>query len=134
MTTLSYHDLRILLGEQGNNRYRAAKINTSSLSQTLPSTDTLESESARMCRAVEHLSKVEGDAKAMRSLRPRQVKQAVKAVCALLGGLVTLDVQDACEELDKNCVGFDAAKGNEDPAGRLRQEIVDEVRGLALCF
>ena len=46
-----------------------------------------------MCRAVEHLSKVEGDSKAMRSLRPRQVKQAVKAVCALLGGLVTLDVQ-----------------------------------------
>ena len=90
-------------------------------------TDTLESESARMCRVVEQLSKVEGDAKAMRSLRPRQVKQAVKAVCALLGGLVTLDVQDACEELDKNCVGFDAAKGNEDPAGRLRQEIVDEV-------
>ena len=87
-----------------------------------------------MCRAVEHLSKVESDEKAMRSLRPRQVKQAVKAVCALLGGLVTLDVQDACEELDRNCVGFDAAKGNEDPAGRLRKEIVDEVRGLALLF
>ena len=100
---------------------------------TLPSTDTLESESARMIRVVEQLSKVEGDAKAMRSLRPRQVKQAVKAVCALLGGLVTLDVQDACEELDKNCVGFDAAKGNEDPAGRLSREIVDEVRQLVLC-
>lgn len=34
---------------------------------------------------------------------------------------------DACEKLIKQCLEFDASKGNEEPSGRLRPEIVEEV-------
>ena len=52
----------------------------------------------------------------------------MKAVCALLGNLETLELQDVCDQLVKHCLDFDREKGNEDPAGRLRPEIVEEVR------
>jgi len=63
----------------------------------------------------------------MKGLRPRQMLQAVKAVCALLGGVETLDLSEVCDQLITECLKFDQAKGNEDPSGRLRPEIVAEV-------
>ena len=63
----------------------------------------------------------------LQALRPRQVLQSVKAVSALLGGVESLDLREAQHTLRQACVKFDQAKGNEDPAGRLRPEIVEEV-------
>ena len=37
--------------------------------------------------------------------------QAVKAVCAKLGGVETLDLAEALDEFSKTCVKFDWAKG-----------------------
>ncbi len=63
----------------------------------------------------------------MRTLRPHQLVQAVKAVCAFLGNLETLEVQESCDGLVRACLELDRARGNEDPAGKLRPEIVEEV-------
>ena len=63
----------------------------------------------------------------MQALRPKSVLQAVKAVCALLGSVESIDVKEAQEQLKIVCVKFDQAKGGEDPSGRLRPEIVEEV-------
>jgi hypothetical protein len=79
-----------------------------------------------MSRVVDHLASC-SDKEVMKSLRPKQVLQAVKAVCALLSQLETLEVQEICEQLVKHCMEFDREKGNEDPSGRLRPEIVEEV-------
>ena len=51
--------------------------------------------------------------------------QSVKAVCAKLGGIETTDLAEALDNFSQACVRFDKAKGNEDPAGRLRPEIVE---------
>ena len=64
----------------------------------------------------------------MFSLRPNQLIQSVKAVCAFLGQIETLEVQEVCDQLIKACLELDRAKGNEDPSGKLRPEIVDQVR------
>lgn len=67
------------------------------------------------------------DREVMKSLRPRQILQAVKAICAFLGNIETLEIQEICDQLVKQCLGFDKAKGNEEPSGRVRPEIVEEV-------
>ncbi len=67
------------------------------------------------------------DREVMQALRPKQVIQAAKAISAFLGRLETTELSDACEKLVTQCLEFDKAKGNEDPSGRLRPEIVDEV-------
>jgi len=101
MKTLSYNDLQILLG-------------------------TLQKEADRISETAKTLASC-SEKGVMPALRPKQMLQAVKAVSALLGGVETLDVREACEHLITTCLQFDAAKGNEDPAGRLRPEIVEEV-------
>jgi len=101
MKTLSYNDLQILLG-------------------------TLQKEADRISSTAKTLASC-SEKDVMPALRPKQMLQAVKAVSALLGGVETLDVREACEQLITTCLQFDAAKGNEDPAGRLRPEIVEEV-------
>lgn len=63
----------------------------------------------------------------LQSLNPRGMLQAVKAVCAKLGGVETLDLAEALDEFSQACVKYDCAKGNEDPSGRVRPEIVEEV-------
>ena len=101
MKTLSFDDLRILLS-------------------------TLQTEADRMSVTARTLASC-SDKEVMKALRPKQMLQAVKAVASLLGGVETLELREACDQLCKSCLQFDAAKGNEDPAGRLRPEIVDEV-------
>ena len=101
MKTLSYEDLQILLA-------------------------TLQKEADRMGETARTLASC-SEREVMKALRPKQMLQAVKAVAALLGGVETLELREACDLLCKSCLQFDAAKGNEDPAGRLRPEIVDEV-------
>ena len=64
----------------------------------------------------------------IQSLNPKGMLQAVKAVCSKLGGVETLDLGEAVDQFSQACVRFDCEKGNEDPAGRIRPEIV-EVRG-----
>ncbi len=103
MKTLSYDELRIIL-------------------------DTLQSEASRVKSAAERLADCPAEKEVMRNLRPHQLVQAVKAVCAFLGNLEILEVQDAYEALIRACMEFDKDRGNEDPAGRLRPEIVEEVR------
>ena len=85
-----------------------------------------------MKTAAEKLSGCPGEKEVMRSLRPRQLVQSVKAICAFLGNLELLEVQDACDFLVRSCLEFDRARGGvEDPASaaRLRPEIVEEVAG-----
>eukprot|EP00092_Neocalanus_flemingeri_P001614 GFUD01001721.1.p1 GENE.GFUD01001721.1~~GFUD01001721.1.p1 ORF type:complete len:1837 (+),score=416.06 GFUD01001721.1:479-5989(+) len=101
MKTLSYNDLQILLG-------------------------ILQREADRISSTAKTLASC-SEKDVMPALRPKQMLQAVKAVSALLGGVETLDVREACEQLITTCLQFDAAKGNEDPAGKLRPEIVEEV-------
>jgi len=101
MKTLSYNDLQILLG-------------------------TLQKEADRISSTAKTLASC-SEKGVMPALRPKQMLQAVKAVSALLGGVETLDVREACDQLITTCLQFDAAKGNEDPAGKLRPEIVEEV-------
>ena len=81
-----------------------------------------------MKAAAEKLLGCPSEKEVMRTLRPHQLVQAVKAVCAFLGNLETLEVQEACDALVAACLELDRARGNaEDPAGRLRPEIVEEV-------
>jgi phosphatidylinositol-4-phosphate 3-kinase len=99
--TLSYSELEILLA-------------------------TLQREAERMS-STGHTLATCSDREVMAALRPRQVLQAVKAVSALLGGVESIDLKEARERLTMVCLQFDQAKGNADPAGRLRPEIVEEV-------
>ena len=61
------------------------------------------------------------------SLRPSAMLQAVQLICQMLGGVESLELREACDKLKETCAQYHAAKGNEDPAGRLRPEIVEEV-------
>ncbi len=63
----------------------------------------------------------------MRKLRPHQLVQSVKAVCAFLGGIETLDVHDSCDALVRTCLEMDRDRGNVDHAGRIRPDILKEV-------
>ncbi|XP_023349681.1 phosphatidylinositol 4-phosphate 3-kinase C2 domain-containing subunit beta [Eurytemora carolleeae] len=63
----------------------------------------------------------------IQSLNPRGMLQAVKAVCAKLGSVETIDLSEALEKFKQACVKYDCMKGNEDPAGKLRPEIVEVV-------
>ena len=40
----------------------------------------------------------------------------------------TLQIRDCCEKFNIQCLELDKAKGNEDPSGRIRPEIIEEVR------
>ena len=99
--TLSYDELKILIA-------------------------TLQKEADRMSVTARTLASC-SDKEVMKALRPKQMLQAVKAVAALLGGVETLELREACDQLVRSCLEYDAAKGNEDPAGKLRPEIIDEV-------
>ena len=79
-----------------------------------------------MTKAADQLADC-SDKEVMQALRPKQVIQAVKAISAFLGKVETTDISYACEKLITQCLEFDKSKGNEDPSGRLRPEIVDEV-------
>ncbi len=68
----------------------------------------------------------------MRLLRPKQLIQAVKAVCAFLGNIETLEVQEVCDQFVKSCLDFDKAKGEDGTKGKLRPEIMEEVHSLYL--
>ena len=87
---------------------------------------TLTREIERMSKTAQTLVTC-SEKNVIQSLRPRNVLQAVKAICALLGSVESIDLREAQEHLKMVCVKFEAAKGNEDPAGRLRPEIVEEV-------
>merc|ERR1719228_1497965 len=67
------------------------------------------------------------DQEVMSALRPKQLMQTVKAITTFLGQVETLEITAACDECLKACLEFDKAKGNEDPTGKLRPEIVEEV-------
>ena len=118
--TLSYDELRILVS-------------------------TLQKEADRISVTARTLASC-SEHEVMKALRPKQMLQAVKAVAALLGGVETLELRAACDQLCTTCMQvsggqggvephserfslfqFDQAKGNETPDGRLRPEIVDEV-------
>jgi len=43
----------------------------------------------------------------MPALRPKQVIQAVKMVCALLGKIETIEVTEMCDKLIDQCLEFD---------------------------
>ena len=87
---------------------------------------TLTREIERMSRTAQTLVTC-SEKNVIQSLRPKNVLQAVKAICALLGSVESIDVREAQEHLKSVCLEFEAAKGNEDPSGRLRPEIVEEV-------
>lgn len=88
--------------------------------------ETLQTEARRIQSVTDQLANC-SDREVMKSLRPRQILQAVKAICAFLGNIETLEIQEICDQLVKQCLAFDKAKGNEEPSGRIRPEIVEEV-------
>ena len=101
LKTLSYNELRILVS-------------------------TLQKEADRIGVTARTLASC-SEKEVMKSLRPKQMLQAVKAVASLLGGVETLELREACDLLCRTCMQFDQAKGNETPDGRLRPEIVEEL-------
>ena len=60
-------------------------------------------------------------------LRPQKILQSVKAICALLGRVETIEIRDCCDKFNIQCLEFDKAKGNEEPSGKLRQDILAEL-------
>ena len=76
--TLSYNSLQILLS-------------------------TLQKEADRMSVTARTLASC-SDREGMKALRPKQMLQAVKAVAALLGGVETLELREACDQLCKSCL------------------------------
>ena len=76
--TLSYNSLQILLS-------------------------TLQKEADRMSVTARTLASC-SDREVMKALRPKQMLQAVKAVAALLGGVETLELREACDQLCKSCL------------------------------
>ena len=88
--------------------------------------ETLEKESVRMSKMALQLADC-SDKEVMSALRPKQLIQSVKAITIFLGQVETIEISEICETLVTACLEFDKAKGNEDPSGKLRPEIVDEV-------
>lgn len=88
--------------------------------------ETLEKECLRMAKMADQLVSC-SDKEVMQALRPKQVIQATKAISAHLGNVETMEISEACGKLITQCLEFDKAKGNEEPSGRLRPEIVEEV-------
>lgn len=58
------------------------------------------------------------------SLKPNQLIQAVKAVCAFLGNIETLEIQGICDKLIRSCAKFNQNLGTEDG----KPEIMNDVR------
>ena len=88
--------------------------------------ETLEKESVRMSKMALQLADC-SDKEVMSALRPKQMIQSVKAITIFLGQVETIEISEICETLVTACLEFDKAKGNEDPSGKLRPEIVEEV-------
>ena len=88
--------------------------------------DLLEKESTRMRKGCDHLAS-SSDKNVMSQLRPQRVLQSVKAICAHFGGIETIEIKECCDKLSLQCLQFDKAKGNEEPSGKLRPEIVKEL-------
>ena len=99
--TISYNDLKVLL-------------------------DLLEQESERAKKVCIHLAS-SSDKNVIPQLRPQRILQSVKAICAQLGSIETIEIRDCCDKFTKQCLEFDKAKGNEEPSGKLRPEIVKEL-------
>ena len=58
------------------------------------------------------------DTAVMPALRPKQVIQAVKMVCALLGKIETIEITEMCDKLIAQCLEFDQVfliKGSPNP-------------------
>jgi hypothetical protein len=47
------------------------------------------------------------DTAVMPALRPKQMIQAVKAVCTVLGRIESVEVSETCEKLIEQCLDFD---------------------------
>ena len=88
--------------------------------------ELLEKESERMRKVCTHLA-TSTDKNVIPQLRPQKVLQSIKAICAHLGGIETIEIRDCCDKLTIQCLEFDKAKGNEEPSGKLRPEIVNEL-------
>ena len=88
--------------------------------------DLLRKESDRIKKTLGYLV-TSTDNDVLKALRPKKMLQAVKAVCALLGNIETLEVSECCDHLAQSCMEFHKARGNEDPSGRLRPEVVGEL-------
>lgn len=68
--------------------------------------ETLEREMDRVEQAASQLGALGGDSSCMPTLQPRGVMQAVKAVCALLGNVETLDISHALDMFNRACSQF----------------------------
>ena len=88
--------------------------------------DIFEKEAARMQKGCDHLAS-SSDTNVMSQLRPQKVLQSVKAICKYLGEIETIDIKEYCDKLSLQCLQFDKAKGNEEPSGKLRPEILNEL-------
>ena len=99
--TLSYDELKVLL-------------------------DVLEIESERTRKVCNHLAS-STDQNVIPQLRPQKVLQSIKAICTYLGNVETIEIRDCCDKFNIQCLEFDKAKGNEEPSGKLRPEILEEL-------
>ena len=99
--TLSYNELKVLL-------------------------ELLEHESERTRKVCNHLAS-SSDRNVISQLRPQKLLQSIKAICAHLGNIETIEIQDCCDKFTRECLEFDKAKGNEEPSGKLRPEVVNEL-------
>lgn len=69
--------------------------------------ETLEREMERVEKAAIELSDRDGgDAACMPALQPQGVQQAIKAVCALLGNVETLNITQALDGFNRACSQF----------------------------
>uniref|UniRef100_A0A1B6CT28 Uncharacterized protein n=3 Tax=Clastoptera arizonana TaxID=38151 RepID=A0A1B6CT28_9HEMI len=84
--------------------------------------ETLEREMDRVETAALELSNTSSDASSMPPLQPRGVIQAVKAVCALLGNVETLDISHALDMFNRACSQFITQEESW-----ARPEIVEEI-------
>ena len=88
MTTLSFDALSILL-------------------------ENLITETTRTAQAVDDLTAFSIDT-VSKSLRPARIMQSVKAVCALLGHIETLDVEEVLDTLNRDISDMDKRGGRSD--------------------
>ena len=88
--------------------------------------ENLEKECSRLAKTADQLADC-SDKEVIKALRPKQVIQSVKAISKFLGEVETTEIYDACSKLITTCLEFDKSKGNEEPSGKLRPEIVEEV-------
>ncbi|CAG2055429.1 unnamed protein product, partial [Timema podura] len=67
--------------------------------------ETVECEMERVVNAASEMSG-RGNSNIMPSLQPERVGQAVKAICALMGNVETMDITEAVEGFKTACLQF----------------------------